>query len=241
MTMQNNTRSCVVCGEDDLPLDRFYPSSIKSGERKCKLCKSEARRHMREAYQARLRHEAQAMEWMGLKNCRRCCKTVPRIHFDADKRRSDGLYPYCKECRREYSGAKRRQPAKYATRAEYMKARSLMLDEKLGRRRYRVRYLKETYGMSIEQYESMLADQRGACAICGCAETTARTATGETVNLAVDHDHQCCPGKKSCGHCVRGLLCMRCNTAIGALGEDLDRIAAVLAYLRKAQQLRLVG
>jgi hypothetical protein len=29
-----------------------------------------------------------------------------------------------------------------------------------------------------------------------------------------DHDHECCPGRRSCGHCVRGVVCATCNSLL---------------------------
>lgn len=81
-----------------------------------------------------------------------------------------------------------------------------------------------------------LVDDPG-CHVCGLdIVAKVRNATSGKVRalLVVDHDHGCCPGEKSCGACVRGLLCGGCNSAAGMLGEDPARAAALAAYLRRA-------
>lgn len=80
--------------------------------------------------------------------------------------------------------------------------------------KYHVNY---TYNLDWESYERMLAEQDNCCAIC------------KKVFLAtkpvVDHDHTCCSGTKSCGKCVRGLLCTNCNTRMGWLEANRNSIA----------------
>lgn len=84
--------------------------------------------------------------------------------------------------------------------------------------------IKRQYGITADQYDAMLAAQNGGCAIC--------LRPPREASLHVDHDHACCPErKKSCGKCVRGLLCEDCNRALGMLGDDRDRIKRVLEYL----------
>lgn len=78
--------------------------------------------------------------------------------------------------------------------------------------------LKHKYGISLEDYEAMLEKQGGVCAACGDVETRK-----DTQHLAVDHDH-------STG-VVRGILCQKCNTALGLLNDDPQRISALLNYL----------
>lgn len=75
------------------------------------------------------------------------------------------------------------------------------------------------YGLDTHQLIEMLA---GGCEACGATE-----------KLVVDHDHSCCPGKNSCGACVRGILCSPCNLAEGILNGDPARAIALTNYMLK--------
>jgi len=81
--------------------------------------------------------------------------------------------------------------------------------------------LRFRYKMTPEEYAAKLQKQGGHCALCPATLGAANRP------LCVDHKHKCCPGDKSCGRCVRGLLCNDCNSAIerpDTLGiEWLDR------------------
>jgi Recombination endonuclease VII len=53
------------------------------------------------------------------------------------------------------------------------------------------------------------------------------------LTLCVDHDHDCCKGPHSrCGMCVRGLICWRCNTALGMADNSASRLEGLAVYLR---------
>ena len=49
--------------------------------------------------------------------------------------------------------------------------------------------------------------------------------------LCVDHDHNCCPTKTSCGKCIRGLICGNCNSALGHAKDDPERLRKLADYL----------
>lgn len=72
-------------------------------------------------------------------------------------------------------------------------------------------------------YQEMFSSQNGCCAACG--ESVAE-------RLNVDHDHSCCNGSTTCGKCTRGLLCRKCNLALGLLEDNLDKVAGLFNYLR---------
>lgn len=77
------------------------------------------------------------------------------------------------------------------------------------------------YGLTADEVDAMVAAVDGRCPICERV----------TERWAVDHDHGCCPGKKSCGACVRGVLCSDCNSAIGLLQESPVALQRAIAYL----------
>lgn len=89
----------------------------------------------------------------------------------------------------------------------------------------RARSVKSKYGISIDQFIGMLHAQGGGCAICGSLST------GNGLDWSVDHDHACCPGTKSCGKCVRGLLCNMCNLTLGCAKDNPEVLRAAAAYL----------
>lgn len=91
--------------------------------------------------------------------------------------------------------------------------------------------LRRYFNLSIEQYDAMLAEQGGVCAICKQPETRLHRGRGRLVALSVDHDHRCCPGKTSCGRCVRGLLCDRCN--VGRWPDEPALLRAAADYFER--------
>lgn len=93
--------------------------------------------------------------------------------------------------------------------------------------------LKRKFGITLAQYEALLDAQGGGCAVCSKTEG----ANGR--RLAVDHDHSCCPSQKTCGQCVRGLLCSTCNLHFGAIGDSLAHLEAMATYLRSTAGGRL--
>jgi Recombination endonuclease VII len=95
------------------------------------------------------------------------------------------------------------------------------------RRRERNRTLA-LYGLTEERWQELLASQGGKCAICRSTNPGNRNQ-----GFSVDHDHRCCPGTGSCGRCVRGLLCERCNFLIGQANDDISILATAITYLQE--------
>lgn len=76
-------------------------------------------------------------------------------------------------------------------------------------------HLRRTFGISLEDYNTILERQHGCCAICHRPPTKTR--------LAVDHCHVT--------NKVRGLLCFTCNVALGKFQDSPDRLRAAALYL----------
>lgn len=87
-------------------------------------------------------------------------------------------------------------------------------------------HLKYTFGITAEQYAAMLSEQGGVCAICKERETFTRN--GKRRQLCVDHCHS--TGRN------RGLLCGKCNVALGYFLDSQELLQSAIAYLSRHQQ-----
>jgi len=171
--------------------------------------------YMRGYYRAHSTHEPMALRGAGRqsKKCRKCGIVKSRSEFTVRQSgpRGGHLAGYCKPC----NAAK--------VKAEYILNNS---DLSFYRRVAWPSKLKRLYGITVEDYNRILADQGGACALC-------RSTTPESGNrkykkrvrsvFDVDHDHK--TGK------VRGLLCTRCNRLVGLANDDPNTARRLVEYL----------
>jgi|SRR6185503_15991451 len=86
----------------------------------------------------------------------------------------------------------------------------------------RLTYVAKQYGLTPEQYKALWELQGGKCYTCQ-----------RNRGSCVDHDHACCPGKTSCGKCVRGLLCNPCNKGVlGHLRDSVEALERTIEYIK---------
>lgn len=98
-----------------------------------------------------------------------------------------------------------------------------------GSRNMRNQYLVRNYNMTIDEFEDRVNAQGGKCAACKIVSP--RT-------LHVDHDHLCCPELKSCGKCVRGIICSSCNQTLGFMKDSRRSIERLSEYLRSWDEFK---
>jgi recombination endonuclease VII len=152
------------------------------------------------------------------KACTKCGVVKPFSEFYKQSAKAGGFHSWCQDCcqakQRAYrlsddgrAGAERRRSEGRGAAAT---------------RKYR-------YGLTPEGLASLLADQGHACAVCSDEITL--------TDAHVDHDHSCCPKRrKTCGKCVRALLCKPCNLMLGYAYDQPDRLIAAAAYLISKQE-----
>jgi hypothetical protein len=85
------------------------------------------------------------------------------------------------------------------------------------------------HGMTSLEKADMAADQDG-CAICGRPDPGGR-------GWAVDHDHSCCPGERSCVDCRRGVLCHWCNAALGYAHDNPAKLRRMADFIELGTRL----
>ena len=142
--------------------------------------------------------------------CKKCGSTKEPTEFHKDTKRKSGLRSWCMTCTN-------RMNAKYANTPEGKAWSRNYFNTPERRKACRVRQIeyqkteagkffgywgtvKFKYGITKDQYDKMLSDQGGHCALCDSAPCD----TPGKKRLAIDHNHE--TGE------VRGLLCRECNS-----------------------------
>ncbi|HEY6432137.1 MAG TPA: endonuclease VII domain-containing protein [Acetobacteraceae bacterium] len=157
-----------------------------------------------------LGHQARVqLDESGLLACRECRRKLPLSEFHELSTTFLGHRTVCKECTSERA----------------MAWADANPDRVLDTR------LRKKFGIALEQYTALLAEQGGVCAICGEPPAivnyrqSRRQGRQTRPRLVVDHDHA--TGK------VRGLLCVHCNRGIGFLKDNPDIVRFALKYLEE--------
>ncbi len=83
------------------------------------------------------------------------------------------------------------------------------------------------HGLTEDEWRRMMVDQDMSCAIC-------RSRFSDLRLIATDHDHKCCASSRSCGQCVRGLLCHTCNSLLGFAKDSTATLRHAITYLEKS-------
>jgi hypothetical protein len=143
------------------------------------------------------------------KPCGKCGAVLPLIDFPVAHSAPDGHYSLCFPCKRR-SG--RRSARKDTSRA--------LRD---------ANHIRRKYGLTPEAFAAKLAAQDGRCTLCPPDAPPPKF-------WDVDHDHDCCPGQWSCGRCLRDILCPKHNRALGAWGDDPERLRAAADYVDRHRE-----
>lgn len=160
-----------------------------------------------------------------MKKCTVCLQLKDFTCFTKRTRSKDGLNASCKTCRNE---AKRKERVEKADKiSEYQKKFRDKNKDKLlvkkqiwaanNKEKILGHQLKYHYDLSVEQYKAMVTAQNNKCAICNKEPKNSR--------LCVDHSHST--------EEIRGLLCHKCNRAIGLLEENKDNFLRAITYLSR--------
>ena len=173
--------------------------------------------------------------YMDTKQCTKCqeTKTLDKFYKSHYKYCKDGLDYYCKYCRtgsaiKSQRGGNKKQctisecethhyakgmcrnhytrwlrhgnPESFHEIIEEQKTYKYAKQQLTYRREYMLMY---KYKLTMEKFLEMSKD---GCNICGGTQER---------NMQVDHNHSCCSGEgATCGQCVRGVLCNRCNQTV---------------------------
>jgi len=150
-----------------------------------------------------------------LNECVKCHWALPISEFRRDRNKKNNLKSWCKRCAHiRTDNTRQRERELYKLNPESRKASGkrwrIKNPSRLKERLYR-------YNLTTEAYQTLMLKQGNKCAICGIPQIELKH------SLHIDHCHT--TGK------IRGLLCGRCNWAIGLLKDNINILKSAVKYL----------
>ena len=136
-----------------------------------------------------------------VKECSKCGEVKDINLFAKGGQYADGRRNYCKKCHSSYVTL-------------YVKNNPSKRSMQSPKRKFK------RHGLSEDKYLEMFNLYNGLCHACQDRDAN-----------NIDHDHSCCPGSYSCGQCVRGVLCSQCNTSLGLMNDDVEKIKKLIKYI----------
>jgi hypothetical protein len=176
------------------------------------------------------------------KKCRKCGVEKSMSSYYKDARFSGGIDIHCSDCRKKKTNewrkshperakeigrnSRRRNPEKSRARARAWYASnkgkalaSMALRRKNNPDAIRNEKLRSNFGITLDQYNTISAEQNHACAICGTPQSE------QLKKMAVDHDHE--TGR------IRSLLCHNCNVGLGNFKDSPEILTKAIRYIHE--------
>lgn len=207
---RGKTRICNTCREEKPKKDFAPDNRVRDGV--ATICKTCCRKHAQEYTEKRAKEFEKIEHTIDIEQIRKCtlCKEEKPLHAYGRVRGAKlGRSTHCKECKRKKARERYHEKRHWINKREKTK-------------RGRVRQINRK-GMTSEEYHFYHDLQNGKCLICG--KPAVRKSND---HLDIDHDHNT--------GLARGLLCNRCNPALGSFQEDPTIFVRALAYLLIAKE-----
>ena len=133
------------------------------------------------------------------KYCSKCLSLKPKTSFSFDKGSPDGRTYWCKKCA--------------ATNSRLNHRKRIAANPKLFKEKKKNNYIKHRHGISLEEYNSKLEEQKNLCGIC-------------SKEMVLPHlDHCYTTGK------LRAFLCVNCNQGLGSFKDSPGLLKLAALYL----------
>jgi hypothetical protein len=148
---------------------------------------------------------------MDSKLCIKCQQWLPLSNFYREARVKSGVTARCKVCMKSDA------LDSYQTHKEQILQKHKVAYCPV---KERAKKLRLAYGLSFDDYETMLATQNHSCLICGSTDPH-----HNSEKFVVDHCHLT--------NKVRGLLCSHCNLGLGNFKDNPQSLKMAADYLER--------